>query len=70
MIVRTEQQQLHLALLSLLVIPDDLVYFLIATTLRVDWFLAEAHDTRGHARTRGAAVEARRGCSIVAAAGL
>ena len=53
--MRTEQQQLDLALLALLVIPDDLVNLLIATTLRVDWFLAEAHYTRGHSLARGAA---------------
>lgn len=50
----TEQEQLDLALLLLLVIPDDLFNLLIATTLRVDGFLAEAHYSRCHTRARGA----------------
>lgn len=66
--MRTEQQQLDLALLALLVIPDALVNLLIAATLRVDWFLAEAHYTRGHSRARGAAVVVVRWWWAVAAA--
>jgi hypothetical protein len=58
---RTEQQQLHLALLLLLVISDALFDILIASTLRVDRFLAKAHYTLGHSRARGAVLEARRG---------
>lgn len=66
---RTEQQQLDLALLALLVIPDDLVNLLIAATLRVDWFLAEAHYARGHSRVRGAAMVGRLGRARAKGAG-
>jgi len=59
--MRTEQQQLHLALLALLVIADALLDILIAATVRVRGFLAEAHYSWGHEQTRGAGAESR-GC--------
>jgi hypothetical protein len=56
--MHTEQQQLHLALLTLFVVADVLLNRFIAPTLRVRWFLAEAHYARGHEQKRGAGAKA------------
>ena len=45
---RTQQQQLHLALLALPVIADDLLDLLVSPKLRVLGSLAKAHYSRGH----------------------
>lgn len=48
---RTEQQQLHFALLLPTIIADSLLNLLVATTLGVCGFLAKTHYTGGHERT-------------------